>query len=172
MKKVLSPRYILPIVFLMSFSSLRAQQSSAIPSLSIQQLTDSISAAKGVTIFNFWSTWCKPCIDEIPDFIAISKKFETQQVTLRLVSLDTKKLYQSGDLDKWLGKKGWTADFWWLNETNADVYCPKVDESWSGVIPVTLVVRHETGFRKFIEESMTAEDLQAVIVEALTSVKQ
>ena len=28
-----------------------------------------------VTIVNFWATWCVPCLQEIPDFIALQEKY-------------------------------------------------------------------------------------------------
>lgn len=158
-------RILLLGVCLLCQQKLAAQE---IPALSIGQLQDSIGAAKGITIFNFWSTWCKPCIDEIPHFIEVSGQFELQNVKLQLVSLDTRKLYHSGELNKWLLKKKWKANVWWLNETNADLYCPAVDSSWSGVIPATLIVNHQSGYRRFIEESLSEKELTALIVEVLT----
>lgn len=46
-----------------------------------------------VYIVNFWATFCKPCIKEIPDFIQIVKKYEKQKVKLLLVSLDLPTFY-------------------------------------------------------------------------------
>ncbi len=157
-------------ILLLAFCLLWQQELAAqeIPALAIGQLQDSIVSAKGVTIFNFWSTWCKPCIDEIPHFIEVARQFELQNVKLQLVSLDTRKLYHSGELKKWLLKKKWKANVWWLNETNADLYCPAVDSSWSGVIPATLIVNNQSGYRRFIEESLTEKELTALIVEVLT----
>ncbi len=162
---------LLPALFC-SVLLVNVGSAQTIPVVNIAQLQDSIAQAKGITIINFWSTWCKPCIDEVPEFLKVARQFETQNVHLKLVSLDTKKLYQSGDLAKWLAKKNWDVQVWWLNETNADVYCPAVDAAWGGVIPATLIIRPETGYRLFVEESMNEQELRAQIVKALTSSKQ
>ena len=46
-----------------------------------------------VYVVNFWATFCKPCIAEIPDFIRIVKQYEKQKVKLILVSLDLPAYY-------------------------------------------------------------------------------
>ena len=43
-----------------------------------------------VYVINFWATFCKPCIEEIPDFIRLAEKYKTKKVKLLLVSLDLK----------------------------------------------------------------------------------
>ena len=41
-----------------------------------------------VYIVNFWATWCKPCVEELPHFIALAKKYESHKVHFIFVSLD------------------------------------------------------------------------------------
>jgi hypothetical protein len=42
----------------------------------------------------------------------------------------------------------------WLDETNADLFCPVVDPSWSGAIPASLFVNNATHYRKFFEDQL------------------
>ena len=54
-------------------------------------------------------------------------------------------------------------DLVWLDETNADYFCPKVDAKWSGAIPATLFINNKTGYRKFIEEQISHDKLKLEI---------
>jgi len=56
----------------------------------------------------------------------------------------------------------------WLDESNADYFCPKIDSAWSGSIPATLIINTATGFRKFAEEEMTPESLEMAIKEVIS----
>jgi len=39
-------------------------------------------------VVNFWATWCKPCIKEIPYFKELDSTYKDQKFKLLLVSLD------------------------------------------------------------------------------------
>lgn len=135
--------------------------------MKMPELVQHYKKAKGILVVNFWSTWCKPCIDEIPYFISVANAMKADSVQLLLVSQDTKELYQTGALKKYLQQKGWKLPVVWLNETNADYYCPLVDATWSGAIPATIIIRPSTGYYQFYEESLSAEALQTAIKKAL-----
>lgn len=138
-----------------------------IRTMKMPELVQHYKQAKGILVVNFWSTWCKPCIDEIPHFISVVNALKMDSVQLLLVSQDTKELYQTGALKKYLQQKGWKAPVVWLNETNADYYCPLVDASWSGAIPATVIIRPSTGYYQFYEESLSENALRDAIKKAL-----
>ena len=147
--------------------SLKAQsEKPVIEKWKLEDLRSAIKNAEGPTIFNFWATFCKPCIEEIPYFQQLTKKYEANGVKLVLVSLDFAENYPR-KISDFAVKRKFTAPIKFLDETNADAFCPVVDESWSGALPATLFVNHKTGYRKFYEEQIhqaaLEKEIQAMI---------
>jgi thiol-disulfide isomerase/thioredoxin len=153
------------LVFIISFSAttLFAQQ---IKSIKATELEKTIAESKTPMIINFWATYCIPCIEEIPYFQEEVKKHEKDGVQLLLVSLDLKSYYPQKVL-AFVKEKKFTAPMVWLNETDADYFCPKVDPKWSGSLPATLFINNKTGYRKFYEEQLSEEKLQREIKAVL-----
>lgn len=121
-------------------------------------------------VVNFWATWCAPCVEEIPYFIQTVKNYNAQKVELILVSLDFSSSYPNKILDV-IKKKNFDGTFYWLNETNADYFCPKVDAKWDGTIPSTLLVNNQTNYRKFFGRPMTDRQVE-LEVGRLTGLKK
>jgi len=59
----------------------------------------------------------------------------------------------------------------WLNETNADYFCPKIDPRWSGVIPASVFINNTTGYRSFFEGQMSHKELKKEIMAILEKKK-
>lgn len=121
-----------------------------------------------VLVINMWATFCKPCVAEIPAFIQLAEQYKSKAVELLLVSLDLPSHYPK-KIASFVKKNKFTEPMVWLDETNADYFCPLLDPKWSGSIPATLIVYPKTGYRKFFEEEMDADLLEKEIIAALKS---
>lgn len=42
-----------------------------------------------VTVIDFWATWCKPCIASIPKLVALSRQFDSREVSFIGISIDS-----------------------------------------------------------------------------------
>ena len=133
-----------------------------IPKWKLDDLKSAIKDADKPTIFNFWATICKPCVEEIPYFQQLVKKYDSAGVRLILVSLDLPEAYPK-QISFFAFKRGFKAPIKFLDETNADIFCPVVDSSWSGALPASLFINNKTGYRKFFEEQLGKEKLEKEI---------
>jgi thiol-disulfide isomerase/thioredoxin len=149
-------------------SSANAQ---TIPVWKLNDLTSAIRDAKEPTIINFWATFCKPCIAELPYFQALANKYKDQGVKLIMVSLDLKEAYPQ-KVNTFTRKLKLTSPVVFLDESNADEFCPIVDSSWSGAIPASIFVNNKTGYKKFFEEELSKEKLETEIKNLLSGDKQ
>ncbi|HKB45130.1 MAG TPA: TlpA disulfide reductase family protein [Chitinophagaceae bacterium] len=134
--------------------------------IKITDLEKTIKESKTPLIVNFWATFCKPCVEEIPYFQEAIKKYKKDSVRLLLVSLDLQDFYPV-KIKSFAMKRKFTAPILWLDEYNADYFCPKVDSAWSGAIPASLFVNNRTGYRKFFEEQLSKEKLEKEIMAIL-----
>ena len=108
-------------------------------------------------IINFWATWCKPCVEELPYFEELTKKYQGEKVKVILVSLDFKKQLET-KLVPFLKEHQIQSEVMVLLDPDANAWVDQVDPSWSGAIPITLVYKNKE--RAFYEESF--EDYAAL----------
>ena len=50
-----------------------------------------------------------------------------------------------------------------LDEIDYNSWIDKVDPSWSGAIPATLIINHKTGQRRFLERELKTGELEQII---------
>jgi thiol-disulfide isomerase/thioredoxin len=149
MKKCLAVAFLVLIAFT-GFS----QQIRKVKIGDVEKMIDTSSSP---IIVNFWASWCQPCIHEIPWFEKAVGEMKDKNVKIILVSLDFASDYKNNVIKNFVQKQGYTSTVVWLDETNADKFCPKIDSSWDGAIPVTLMVNNKKHYRQFYEFQLKEE---------------
>jgi thiol-disulfide isomerase/thioredoxin len=118
------------------------------------------SKSDTVYVINFWATWCGPCRRELPDMEKIHKDYSGRKVKVLLVSLDFPN--QQKGLQQFLLTNRITAPVLLLNEPDANAWIDKVDPSWTGALPATLIFKGKD--RLFFEKELTYQEVNSSIV--------
>lgn len=151
--------------FFLPFASF-AQQ---IPAWKITDVEQYINQKNdSVYVVNFWATWCKPCVEELPYLLHISKKYAGKKVKLLLVSLDFAASYPK-KIEAFAQKQSITEDIVWLNETDADYFCSRIDKSWSGSIPATVIINSSKSYKQFYEQGISQNEFEKALLKAINN---
>ena len=148
------------------FCLLGAPPAPRVQKMKITDLEALIANADHPLIINFWATFCAPCNKEIPYFQSTVGAHAADKVELVLVSLDLPDYYPAR-IDSFARNHAYDARLVWLNETNADYFCPKVDQRWSGGIPSSLFINNKTHYRRFFDRQLTEPQVELEIKKML-----
>ena len=113
-------------------------------------------------VVNFFATWCRPCVQELPWFETLVPNYKDKNVKLILVSLDYAEDYPKG-IAAFAKKNGINSEIVWLDETDPNYFCPRIDKLWEGTIPVSLLVNNKNHFRFFANQQMPEKQLKQTL---------
>lgn len=111
-----------------------------------------------IRIYNFWATWCAPCVKEMPAFEKVSS--EDQGVDLFFISLDDGRRLER--VASFIEKRAVKSPVFLLDDEDFNSWTKKVSEKWSGAIPATLFVK-SNGERIFYEGELNESELKELI---------
>lgn len=118
-------------------------------------------------VVNFWATWCKPCIEELPAFMAVNEIFKDEpNFKMILVSMDSKTQLNT-KVKKFIEKNNIDADVYLLDDLKRmNEWIPAIDPNWKGVIPATVL--YKNGKKVFFKElQMTQYELEDLVNDNL-----
>ena len=132
--------------------------------VSISRLTSetAVDTEERVRIFNFWASWCTPCIKEMPEFESFAQA-HSEEVTLYFVNLDRQEVWDTAVVEA-AKNLNITHPIWLVQQELDFDWRFDVDQQWAlPAIPVTLMTYKDR--RLFFMRSMTKEDLEAALLE-------
>jgi thiol-disulfide isomerase/thioredoxin len=150
------------ILFLVLLAPKAAAQ---VPSVDYKGLEPRLSTTSdSVYVVNFWATWCVPCVKELPEFERINEEYSDRRVKVLLVSLDNPRHMESR-IKPFIEKHGLQSEIILLDDPRSNDWIPRIDESWSGAIPATIIFTRNS--RSFYEKVFTWEELESLVIAKL-----
>lgn len=156
-------RHIITALFLIITGAVPVISAQKIEYFKIPELEKILNNSEDkLYVINFWATWCAPCVSELPAFEKVAKDYNPSKVRFLLVSLDFPSQIEK-QLIPFLKKNKITLDVAVMMETDANLWIDKVDPSWQGNIPSTLVLNNRKKTRHFHSEALDEQELRDLI---------
>lgn len=111
-----------------------------------------------IKVYNFWATWCAPCVKEMPYFEKVQN--DDPEIELIFISMDDGRKPER--VTNFIERRSVKAPVYLLNDVDYNKWIDKVDPSWSGAIPATLFIKPDGG-RYFHEGEVDENQLKSII---------
>jgi len=118
-----------------------------------------------VYVINFWATWCKPCIEELPALEKVNENYKNNKVKVLLVSLDFPGHLETRVIP-FLKKQQIESEVLLLDDPNSNAWINKVNPEWSGAIPATIIYNYKERLFKegIVNYEYLDEKIQSLII--------
>lgn len=150
-------------IALLNFSILFNAFSQEVKPIDLKQFETLLNRQKDtIYVYNFFATWCKPCVKEIPHFVKFANDSASTKVKVVFINLD--QLENLEDIvNPFVSKKKITQNIYLLSNSNYTLWMPRVDRRWGGSIPATLVINGRNNKRGFIEGEISYKELSSLV---------
>lgn len=95
-------------------------------------------------IVNFWAMWCAPCVKELPYFEEYLQQHSGEKTAVLLVSMDFPNDIESKLLPFLNDRQVYHSSVVLLDAPDANSWIDRIEPSWSGAIPATLIFNRDT----------------------------
>jgi thiol-disulfide isomerase/thioredoxin len=129
-----------------------AQVIRSVPPDSILNIINKLPDS-GTVVINFWATWCKPCVQELPYFKKADSLLKGENITFIFVSFDMPSKVKP--VQQYIERMHLAGSHYLINSPDLDRFIGRVEKNWQGTIPYTIVLtkndrkNHEGSFETF-----------------------
>lgn len=156
---------VLLALVLATASRADGQVTSATP----QDLQAALATLRGrVVLVNFWATWCRPCLKEIPTLLELQGKYRGRGFTLVAVSLD-EPADRETVLSPFLAKHFPALRTLARESRDMDAMVSVLDPAWNEVLPTSYVVGRDGNVAARLQGGKTAAEFEAVLAPLLAA---
>ena len=131
----------------------------------VKKLAD--NDTKKLRLINVWATWCIPCVEELPELVAINRMYRRRGLELVTISLDGVKKREHAL--KFLKEKHVAAANYIFDSEDKDELAEALDKEWPGPVPYTILIAPggKVLYRK--HDAVDPAELRKAIVKYLGS---
>jgi len=115
-----------------------------------------------ILVINFWATWCRPCVKEMPVFQKITNDYNHDTVKVILVSLDFENHLEDRVIP-FIRNREIQSEVVLLDDTDYNSWIDKIDTNWQGEIPFTWVKDNRNNMNFFHYGEITIEQITNTI---------
>ncbi|MCE1165773.1 MAG: TlpA family protein disulfide reductase [Bacteroidetes bacterium] len=130
-------RYIIAIVLLLISVNLFSQEIKSVKNIDDLEAIRKSTEGK-VVLYNFWATWCGPCVQEFPDLVKLYNNYKDKDFALIFISVDVPEQVQSKVLP-FLKKNSVDFVSYYNDFRTIDDFINYYDKNWEGAIPSTYI---------------------------------
>ena len=123
MKTLYQTLFVFIAVFAFSATSIFAQKTSTLPSVSLKNLDNKTLDIKAVakekiTVVSFWATWCAPCKKELDNIATVYDEWQ-EKYNVQLVAVSVDDARTTAKVKTMVNGKGW--DYLVLLDSNQEL---------------------------------------------------
>jgi thiol-disulfide isomerase/thioredoxin len=132
-------------------------QSEKVRIIRFEDLQKEINHVTDTTlVVHFWATWCKPCVEELPNYEKLSQEYAKKRIRFLMVSMDFPKDLKD-KVEPFIAKNNINSEVVLLDEPDYNAWIDEIDKEWSGTIPATLMINLTMRKRVFFEGQANME---------------
>jgi thiol-disulfide isomerase/thioredoxin len=126
-------------------------------------LSDSLQSGDKLTLVNFYATWCRPCVKEIPDLLRLQDQYP-DKLRLMMVSIDDEQVIQA-KLPEFLIDKKIQQRSWFLPGDNPETaeFILNLYPQWGQSIPLSLLYNQKGILLQSFTGQINPEELRKII---------
>lgn len=146
-------------IYFSSFTTTKYSSKASFEIITFEEFEEMMNTpSEKIRVFNFWATWCAPCVKEMPFFEKVAA--EDSELELIFISMDDGRKPER--VTSFIEKQSVKAPVFLLNDVDYNKWIDKVSPEWSGAIPATLFIKPNNE-KSFHEGEVTEEELKDLI---------